>query len=241
MDALAEVVGGITKDQKKANQPGMRHVPYLRVANVQRGFFDLSEMKSISASEEDIAELRLEPGDVLFTEGGDRDKLGRGWVWSGELSECIHQNHIFRGRVLSKELQPRFVSHHGNTFGKEWFIKAGKQTTNLASINLGILRQFPVPIPPAAEQTEIIAQVDEKLSQIDAAETQIEHGLFRASRLRQSILKQAFEGKLVPQDPTEAPISEELLVRIKRERAVTTSSKKKKGTSHTMVQTQGHQ
>jgi type I restriction enzyme S subunit len=217
LDAIADVVGGITKDQKKANQPGMREIPYLRVANVQRGFLDLSEMKSISATEDDIADFRLEAGDVLFTEGGDRDKLGRGWVWTGELSECIHQNHIFRGRLLSQDMQPRFVSHHGNTFGKEWFIKAGKQTTNLASINLGILRQFPVPIPPAAEQAEIIAQVDETLSQIDAAEMQIEHGLIRASRLRQSILKQAFEGKLVPQDPRDEPAST-LLARLAENR-----------------------
>ena len=207
LHALAEVVGGITKDQKKADQPGKREVPYLRVANVQRGFLDLSEMKSIAASEDDIAELRLEPGDMLFTEGGDRDKLGRGWVWSGEIKECVHQNHIFRGRLVSHEMQPRLVSHHGNTFGKEWFIRAGKQTTNLASINLGILRQFPVPVAPGKEQAEIIAIVDEKLSQMEAAETAINHGLLRASRLRQSILKQAFEGKLVPQVPKDEPAS----------------------------------
>jgi type I restriction enzyme, S subunit len=207
LDAIADLVGGITKDQKKANQAGMRDVPYLRVANVQRGFLDLSEIKSISASEDEISELRLKPGDVLFTEGGDRDKLGRGWVWTGELNECIHQNHIFRARLLSQDMQPRFASHHGNTFGKEWFIKAGKQTTNLASINLGILRRFPVPVPPATEQAEIIALVDEELSQIDATETAIEHGMLRASRLRQSILRQAFEGRLIPQDPTDEPAS----------------------------------
>jgi type I restriction enzyme, S subunit len=183
----------------------MRTVPYLRVANVQRGFLDLAEMKEIIASETDIAGLRLENGDVLFTEGGDRDKLGRGWVWTGEIEECIHQNHIFRARLFSKDVQPRFVSHHGNTFGQEWFIKAGKQTTNLASINLGILRRFPVPLPPAAEQAEIIVAVDETMSQIAAAGTVIEHGLFRAARLRQSILKRAFEGKPVRQDPNDEP------------------------------------
>jgi len=208
------VVGGITKDQKKSKQPGKREVPYLRVANVQRGFLDLSEIKSIAATEEDIAELRLESGDVLFTEGGDRDKLGRGWVWSSELTECIHQNHIFRVRLFLNLIQPRLVSHHGNTFGKEWFSTAGKQTTNLASINLGVLRRFPVPVPPAAEQAEIVALLDEKLSQADAAKTAIEHGLLRDARLRQSILKQAFEGKLVPQDPTDEP-SSVLLERIK--------------------------
>jgi type I restriction enzyme S subunit len=207
LEAIANLVGGVTKDQKKANRAGMREVPYLRVANVQRGYLDLSEMKSISASNEDISDLRLEVGDVLFTEGGDRDKLGRGWVWSAELPECIHQNHVFRGRLFSQEIQPRLVSHHGNTFGKEWFIKAGKQTTNLASINLGILKRFPVPIPPSSEQSVIIALVDEKLSQIDAAAAQVEHGLLRAARLRQSILKQAFEGKLVPQDPADEPAS----------------------------------
>jgi type I restriction enzyme S subunit len=214
LEAIANLVGGVTKDQKKANRAGMREVPYLRVANVQRGYLDLSEMKSISASNEDISDLCLEVGDVLFTEGGDRDKLGRGWVWSAELPECIHQNHVFRGRLISPEIQPRLVSHHGNTFGKEWFIKAGKQTTNLASINLGILKRFPVPIPPSSEQSVIIALVDEKLSQIDAAAAQVEHGLLRAARLRQSILKQAFKGKLVPQDPADEPASE-LLRRIK--------------------------
>lgn len=218
LEAIADVVGGITKDQKKANQPGMRQVPYLRVANVQRGFLDLSEMKPISASEEDIAELRLEAGDVLFTEGGDRDKLGRGWVWSGELGECIHQNHIFRGRIFTQEMQPKLVSHHGNSFGKVWFTKAGKQTTNLASINLGILRRFPIPIAPAAEQVEIANLLDERLSQMDAAESQIHQGLLRAARLRQSILKQAFEGKLVPQDPKDEPASV-LLERLRASRS----------------------
>lgn len=93
-------------------------------------------MKRIVASEDTIEDLCLEIGDVLFTEGGDRDKLGRGWVWEGQLPECIHQNHVFRARLFSKHIQPQFISHHGNTFGQEWFTKAGKQTTNLASINL---------------------------------------------------------------------------------------------------------
>jgi type I restriction enzyme, S subunit len=216
LDAVADVVGGITKDQKRPKLPGMREVPYLRVANVQRGFLDLSEMKEITATEEDIAALSLEPDDMLFTEGGDRDKLGRGWVWSGELPECIHQNHIFRARLFLKELQPRLISHHANSFGQAWFVKAGKQTTNLASINLGILRRFPIPVPSAEEQREIISQVDERLSEIEAAEVAIGHSLLRASRLRQSILKEAFEGKLVPQDPKDEPASV-LLERIKTE------------------------
>lgn len=198
LDAVADITGGVTKDKKRESRPGMREVPYLRVANVQRGFLDMSEIKSISTSEHIIADLRLQPGDVLFTEGGDRDKLGRGWVWQGELEECIHQNHIFRARLFGVELLPRLVSHHGNTFGQEWFSTAGKQTTNLASVNLGQLRQFPVPIAPTHEQREIDCLIAEKLSQIDAAEKAIAPGLARAVRLRQGILKRAFKGRLVP-------------------------------------------
>jgi type I restriction enzyme S subunit len=164
LEAIAALVGGITKDQKRSREEGMKEVPYLRVANVQRGYLDLEEMKTIHASPEDISNLLLRRGDILFTEGGDRDKLGRGWIWQEELPECIHQNHIFRARLIDSTIQPKFVSHHGNTFGRDWFTAAGKQTTNLASINLGILRQFPVPIPPAEEQTQIVAELDHQLS-----------------------------------------------------------------------------
>ncbi|MCE9631527.1 MAG: restriction endonuclease subunit S [Planctomycetia bacterium] len=225
LEAVSDVTGGITKDKKKDSLPGLREVPYLRVANVQRGFLDLSEMKTIKASPEDIQELALCRGDVLFTEGGDRDKLGRGWVWSEELPECIHQNHIFRARLSSSGIQPSLVSHHGNTFGRQWFTKAGKQTTNLASINLGILKRFPVPLPPPAEQEQIVSLVEERLSQIDSAEKTIDAELIRAKRLRQSILKIAFEGKLVPQDPKDEPASV-LLERIKATREAEQPKKK---------------
>src|SRR5205085_7062439 len=136
---IADIDGGITKDQKRRRTPTMREVPYLRVANVQRSYLDLQEMKTILAEDEEIAALRLLKGDILFTEGGDRDKLGRGWVWNGEIDECIHQNHIFRARPVLPYIEPKFVSHHGNFFGQKWFTRTGKQTTNLASINKGVL------------------------------------------------------------------------------------------------------
>src|SRR5581483_2740257 len=96
---IAEIKGGVQKGAKLDPNEPMREVPYLRVANVQRGWLDLSEMKNIVATERRITELRLQPGDVLFNEGGDRDKLGRGWVWDGQIEECIHQNHVFRARL----------------------------------------------------------------------------------------------------------------------------------------------
>jgi type I restriction enzyme S subunit len=225
VDLLAQVKGGITKDQKKQASQGFREIPYLRVANVQRGYLDLSEVAIIRASEEDIEDLRLEPGDVLFNEGGDRDKLGRGWVWSGEIDECIHQNHVFRARIYTDDLLPKFLSWYGNSSGQQYFFSEGRQTTNLASINSTKLRSLPVPVPPKAEQVRIVREVERVLSLVDESEILVAADLKRCQRLRQSILQWAFEGKLVDQDPTDEPASA-LLERLRAERAAAEPTKK---------------
>ncbi len=196
LDVVAALKGGITVDSKRKDQTA-RSVPYLRVANVQRGYLDLSEMKFIEAPEADIKELRLQPGDILFNEGGDRDKLGRGWIWEGQMKDCIHQNHVFRARLFLSEVAPKFVSWWGNSFGKNYFLREGKQTTNLASINLTKLSVFPVPLPPVAEQFRIVAEVERRLSIVGEAEAQVDINLQRAERLRQAVLMEAFSGQLM--------------------------------------------
>ena len=107
---IAAIKGGLTKGKKRRPGDLVRVVPYLRVANVQRGHIDLTEVKEIEASDREIADLQLCPGDVLLNEGGDRDKLGRGWIWSGQLPVCIHQNHVFRARLRESVADPKFVS-----------------------------------------------------------------------------------------------------------------------------------
>lgn len=223
LDALTEIVGGLTKGQKRRPHEKMRHVTYLRVANVQRGYLDLSEMKTIEATEAEITELKLKVGDVLFNEGGDRDKLGRGWIWNGEVDECVHQNHVFRARPVLENIQSKFISFHGNMFGKSWFLKHGKQSVNLASINMTVLRQFPVPLPPLMEQVEIVKEADDRLSVIDKATADLQLGLQRAAVLRQAILKRAFDGKLVPQDQNDEPASL-MLERIRAARSASVPS-----------------
>ena len=222
-DTLADLRGGITKGQKRRPADILREVPYLRVANVQRGRLDLSVMKKILATEAEIDELRLHPGDVLFNEGGDRDKLGRGWVWNGELPECIHQNHVFRARIFTRDLNPKLLSWYGNTAGQQYFFDQGKQTTNLASINLTKLRGLPVPIPPLAEQSRIVAETERLLSLVDEAELLANVSARRCARFRQSILKWAFEGKLADQDPSDEPASA-LLQRIRSQTSASRQS-----------------
>ena len=217
LSQLSELKGGVTKGQRYKDEQSLREIPYLRVVNVQRGFFDLKQISTIETTQENIEQLRLVPGDILFTEGGDRDKLGRGWVWKGEIEDCIHQNHVFRARPSCNSVIPEFVSWWGNSFGQDFFSRFGKQTTNLASINLTVLSQFPIPLPPLAEQRRIVADVERRLSVVQQTEATVEASLARAERLRQSILKQAFSGKVVPQDPDDEPASA-LLERIKAER-----------------------
>lgn len=215
LDDIADIKGGMTKDQKKKYHNG-RSIPYLRVANVQRGYLDLSEIKEIQASEDIIQSLLLVKGDILFTEGGDRDKLGRGCVWNNEIPECIHQNHIFRARLYSNQIDSQVISWHGNTFGQIYFMKQGKQTTNLASINLTKLRNFPVPVIPPKEQEIMISEIERHYSIADKIEEVVETALKQSNRLRQSVLKRAFEGRLVHQDPNDEPV-EILLERIRKE------------------------
>ena len=215
---IAEVVGGVTKDAKRQSDPSFVEVPYLRVANVQRGYLDLSTVTTIRVPTITAEKLRLEPGDILFNEGGDRDKLGRGWIWEAKIKDCIHQNHVFRARLLTDKFDPRFVSMHGNTFGRAWFEKMGKQTTNLASLNLTTLKSFPVPNLPVGRQREIVAEVERRLSLIDSLQSATDDSLARCNSLRSSILAAAFSGMLVPQDSTDEPASA-VLERIAAERA----------------------
>lgn len=218
LDMLGEIASGIAKGTKRDADVQVREVPYLRVANVQRGYLDLSEVKTILATERDIAELTLQAGDILFNEGGDRDKLGRGWVWRNEVANCIHQNHVFRMRPYLPEVLPELISHHGNTFGKTWFQNAGKQTTNLASINMTMLRMFPVPVGPAEEQRELLNQLELQIEHLNRQEQAVELGLKQSSAQRQNILRAAFAGQLAPQDPNDEPAAL-LLERIRAERA----------------------
>jgi type I restriction enzyme S subunit len=118
---VGEIVSGITLGRKLRSER-TRRVPYLRVANVKDGHLDLSDVYEIDATEEEINALCLRVGDLLLTEGGDADKLGRGTLWRGELPLCIHQNHIFRVRFDQERFSPEFIAGQiASPYGKAYF------------------------------------------------------------------------------------------------------------------------
>jgi type I restriction enzyme S subunit len=156
---VADVVSGVAKGRKLGGKMTLS-VPYLRVANVQAGHLDLSELKMIEATPAEIAELTLRAGDVLLTEGGDYDKLGRGALLEGDIGECIHQNHVFRVRAAAAALIPEyFASYLQADLARNYFLKSAKRTTNLASINMTQLRSLPVVLPPLPAQSVFARRV----------------------------------------------------------------------------------
>jgi type I restriction enzyme S subunit len=170
LEDVAEIQTGLSKSSSRKGD--FVRMPYLRVANVQDGHFDLSEVKEIEVPRESVERFRVKEGDILLTEGGDFDKLGRGAVWRGEIKDCVHQNHIFVVRPNSNKLDGRFLAYQTQgPRGRSYFQSCSKQSTNLASINSTQLRQFPTLLPPLPEQrkiAEILSTWDEALEKLDA-------------------------------------------------------------------------
>lgn len=193
LDAIADVRSGITKGRRLNGEP-VRPVPYMRVANVQDGHIDLSEIKTIDATDGEIARFALQAGDILLTEGGDPDKLGRGAVWGGEVAECIHQNHIFMVRVQEgTEVPPSFLSALiGSARGKSYFLKNAKQTTGIASINRTQLTAFPALVP----HRDVLARWLVANRLVERTRTSLAAALADADALYASLAARAFRGEL---------------------------------------------
>jgi type I restriction enzyme S subunit len=167
LGSCATVQTGVTKGRAISPEDALE-VPYLRVANVQDGHLDLREMKRITIRRAELDGYLLRDGDVVLTEGGDFDKLGRGFIWRGEVAICVHQNHVFAVRADRTILLPEFLAYLAQSpYGRAYFLSVAHKTTNLACINSTKLKALPVPLPALPEQHEIataLQTIDRKLA-----------------------------------------------------------------------------
>ena len=170
---LAYIQTGLAMGRRP--DPSTTTRPYLRVANVKDGSLDLNEMKDIVVEQDKIERYLLRYGDVLMTEGGDLDKLGRGTVWQDEIPGCLHQNHVFVVRTERGRLDPWYlVAVARSPYGRAYFLSCAKRTSNLASVNKTQLGEFPIPLmEPAVQKKWLMAYQDVRAGVI-AIETQLE-------------------------------------------------------------------
>lgn len=185
---IALTAGGVTLGRKLGDRKTVT-LPYLRVANVKRGEIDLSIIKEVSIAEDEIERYALRENDLLMTEGGDWDKVGRAAIWKGQISTYLHQNHVFRSRMRSDEINPVWFERYFNSpDGRRYFESASKQTTNLASINMRQVRGCPVPFPPLAEQSRIVAKVDQLMALVDRMEKQLSEARIKSAALLDAVI-----------------------------------------------------
>lgn len=171
------------------NRPAVHARPYLRVANVQRGVLDLRAIKYINVPDEEMPKLRLENGDVLLCEGNSPELVGRGAIWRGEITDCVHQNHILRARLDQSKLLPEFVlAIINSSHGQSYFRSKAKRTTNLASINSKEVAALPVPDISVSRQQDLMAELDHQVGAAHAKRVE-------AKTIRQSAWS-AFESTL---------------------------------------------
>lgn len=188
LESLAEIVSGITKG-RKTTETGLIEVPYMAVSNVKSGYIDWTTIKTILATKQEIEQYRLMPDDILMTEGGDPDKVGRGAIIKNPLENSIHQNHIFRVRLDKSELLPAYFAEYlQHQKAKRYFLGCAKQTTGIASINMRQLRALPVLIPPLSLQNQFAAFVAE----VDKSKVEVQKALDQTQLLFDSLMQQYF-------------------------------------------------
>ena len=213
---ISEIQGGIQKSPSR--KPTRDHYPYLRVANVHRGSLDLRDLHRFELTSEELDRLRLMPDDLLIVEGnGSRNEIGRCAIWHGEIEDCVHQNHIIRVRPWAGVASPYVSVYLNSPVGQSAIQDVASSTSGLYTLSVSKIVKLPLPLPPVDEQGVIVEAVDDHLSILEHVESGIEDKLRSAIALRQAILRHAFTGRLVAQDPNDEPASE-LLRRIAMER-----------------------
>lgn len=193
-------------------------VPILRMGNIVEGNLTLETLKFLPRKHREFPQLYLRAGDVLFNRTNSPALVGKTAVYRGVPSPCSFASYLIRVR-LAADCLPDFLAHTINShLGRSWIQTVVSQQVGQANVSGSKLKAFAFRLPPVVDQQLLIAEIDRRLSLADATDRAVTTGLAKAKRLRQAILKRAFEGRLVPQDPGDEPAS----VLLDRIRAVRT-------------------
>ena len=196
LEQLGFTFGGLTKNPKRVKL--MKQFPYLRVANVYANELRLDEVEKIGVEDSELTKLLVHAGDLLIVEGnGSKDQIGRLAIWDGSIDPCVHQNHVIKVRPIALALGKWILNWLLSPGGRHFVELVASSTSGLYTLSVNKVGDLPIPLPPLAEQTRIVAEVERRLSVVEELEAVVSANLQRAVRLRQSILQKAFRGGLV--------------------------------------------
>lgn len=204
MAHVCEIQGGIQKQPKR--RPRSNHYPFLRVANVQRGSLELTEIHQIELFERELETFQLRAGDLLIVEGnGSLTEIGRMAVWADQIPDCVHQNHIIRARPSAGFLSQYGTAYWNSPDGTSRVRNVARSTSGLYTLSVGKIESLPVPVPPLLEQARIVEEVERRFSAIARIEAQLLTSLEQVGQLRASLFHNAISGNLVSQSSNEEP------------------------------------
>ena len=193
-------------------------VPVLRMGNITaHGRLVLDDLKYLPRKHDEFPELLLKNGDLVFNRTNSVELVGKTAIYTGDPPACSFASYLIRVRLLKGIASEIVVYALNGGFGRAWVRRVVSQTVGQANVNGSKLASFSFPLPPTAEQDAIIEAVEAQLSIVDRIESDLDAKLKTSQQLRQAILRHAFAGRLVPQDPNDEPASE-LLKRILNER-----------------------
>lgn len=217
--ATVDQVGRVQLGRQRAphHHQGANMRPYLRVANVYEDQLDLSDVMEMNFCPDEFETYRLEPGDILLNEGQSLELVGRPAMYRGEVPGACFQNTLIRFRAIAPLLGRYALTVFRAYLNNGRFQKIAAWTTNIAHLGARRFALLEFPLPPLAEQERIADEVERLLTMAETVARSTAMRGMQIARLRQAILRWAFEGKLVDQDPNDEPACV-LLERIRRER-----------------------
>lgn len=194
---LCQVQGGVTVDASRDPSDADVTRPYLRVANVKADRLELDSVNEITVPKTVADRSTLQPGDVLMTEGGDIDKLGRGTVWSGELPGALHQNHVFALRPDPERLDAEYLALLTRSLhGRCYFEATGVKSTNLASTSSSKVKSFPIPFVSLEEQRKAVSEVNSSLVEVDILRAALTRQIDLLEERKRALITAAVTGQI---------------------------------------------
>ncbi len=200
-----------------AKSSAQGEVPVIRMGNIQYGRINWADLVYTSDKEE-IARYSLQLGDVLFNRTNSPELVGKTAIYRGERP-ALFAGYLVRVNQINQVVSGPYVAHFLNSpLAREYGKSVKTDGVNQSNINGTKLQEYPFPFCSPDEQAEVVRILDTRLETVEILDIEIDASLARAEALRQSILKKAFAGELVPQDPEDEP-APALLARIRAERA----------------------